>query len=110
MAKYLVKATYSAPSGVKGLLEDGGSERAAAVKALIESLGGKLEAFYFALGDVDAYTIIDVPDAATAVSLSLSVGASGLAATQLVALVTPEEVDAAVKKSPLYDAPGKADN
>jgi uncharacterized protein with GYD domain len=27
-----------------------------------KSVGGKVEAFYFALGDVDAYIILDLPD------------------------------------------------
>lgn len=110
MAKYLVKAKYSAPAGVRGLLEDGGSERVAAVKALIESVGGTLEAFYFALGEYDAYVIADVPDIESGVALSLTVSASGLAATETVTLITAEQVDAAVKKSPIYDAPGKFDN
>jgi uncharacterized protein with GYD domain len=29
---------------------------------MVESLGGKLETFYFAFGDMDVYTIVDVPD------------------------------------------------
>ncbi len=110
MAKYLVKAKYSAPAGVRGLLEDGGSERVAAVKALIESVGGTLEAFYFALGEYDAYVIADVPSLEAGTALSLTVSASGLAATETITLITPAQVDAAVKLSPVYDAPGKADN
>ena len=104
--KYLAKATYTAPDGVKGLLADGGSSRAKAVSQLAESVGGKLESFYFAFGDVDAFAIVDVPDSATAAAISLSVSATGLASVELVQLLTPEELDAAVKKTPNYDAPG----
>lgn len=110
MAKFLVKAKYTSPAGIKGLMEDGGSERVTAVEALAASLGGKMESFYFALGDVDAYVILDMPDTASTVAASLTVLASGLATTEVVALVTPAEMDAAVKMSPAYDAPGKADN
>ena len=110
MAKYLVKAKYTAPAGVKGLMEDGGTERVTSVKALAASLGGTMESFYFALGEVDAYVILEMPDTVSAVAASLTVMATGLAAVEIVALVTPEEIDAAVKMSPLYDAPGKADN
>lgn len=110
MAKFLFKAKYTAPAGVKGLIEDGGSERLNAVRELTESLGGKLEAFYFALGETDAYTIVELPDMAAAVAASLTVGASGLATVEIVQLVTAAELDAAVQKSPLYDAPGKSDN
>lgn len=110
MAKYLVKAKYSAPAGLRGLIEDGGSERVAAVKALVESVGGTLEAFYFALGEYDAYLIVDVPSVEAGTALALTVSASGLAATETVTLITAAQVDAAVKLSPIYDAPGKADN
>lgn len=106
MPKYLAKAKYTAPEGVKGLLADGGSVRVKAVTDLIESVGGKLESFYFAFGDVDAYLVLDVPDAVSGAALSLTVGASGLATVEVVQLLTPAELDAAVKKSPVYDAPG----
>ena len=104
MAKYLVKGKYTVPSGIGGLREDGGSARVAAATELIQSLGGKLEAFYFAYGDT---VLIDMPDAPSAVAASLAVGASGDVAVELVPLITPAEVDAAVKMSPKYDAPGK---
>ncbi len=110
MPKYLVKAKYTAPAGVRGLIEDGGSERVAAVRELIESVGGTLDTFYFSLGEVDAYLVVDMPDIASGVATALTVGASGLATVETIALITPEEIDAAVKKSPMYDAPGKADN
>ncbi len=106
MAKYLVKAKYTAPEGVKGLIADGGTGRANAITELMKSVGGTLDAFYFAFGETDVYAIIDAPDNATAAALSLTVGASGLATTQVTALLTPAELDAAVKKSPAYDAPG----
>ena len=106
MPKYLAKAKYTAPDGVRGLIADGGSGRVEAVKALVESVGGTVESFYFALGEIDAYVIVDVPDAASGISVSLAVNASGLATTETVALLTPEEMDAAAKLSPRYDAPG----
>lgn len=106
MPKYLAKAKYTAPDGVRGLIADGGSARVEAVKALVESVGGAVESFYFALGEVDAYVIVDVPDLASGISVTLAVNASGLATTEIVALLTPEEVDAAARLSPRYDAPG----
>ncbi len=106
MPKYLVKANYTPPEGVKGLIADGGTARVKAVNELLASLGGKVESFYFALGETDAYVIVDLPDVASGVAASLTVNASGLATSSVVALITPEEIDAAVKKSPLYDAPG----
>ena len=59
--KFLVKASYTA-DGARGLLKEGGTARREAVRKLVEGLGGKVEAFYYAYGDVDAYIITDLPD------------------------------------------------
>ena len=106
MAKYLIHASYTA-EGVKGLIKDGGSVRRAAAKAAIESLGGKLEAFYFAFGDSDVIAIFDAPDNVTMSALSLTVGSSGAVSTRTTVLLTPEEVDQVVKKTASYRPPGK---
>ena len=106
MPKYLLKVSYTA-EGARGLLKDGGTKRRAAAKTLIEGLGGKLEAMYFAFGENDAYAIYDAPDAASAAAGSLVVGASGAASTTTVVLLTPEEIDQAIAKQPKYTPPGK---
>ena len=106
MPKYLFQANYVG-EGVKGLLKEGGSSRRAAVEKAAQSLGGKLEAFYYAFGDTDAYVIVDLPDNATATALALTVNSSGVTVVKTTVLMTPEEVDAAVKKSPSYRAPGQ---
>ena len=62
MAKYMMKATNTV-EGTKGLLKDGGSARRAAVQKAVEGLGGRMECFYFTLGEPDAFAILDVPDA-----------------------------------------------
>jgi uncharacterized protein with GYD domain len=105
MAKFLIKANYIG-EGVKGLLKDGGTSRRAAVDKLLESVGGKVESFYYAFGDTDAYVIMDVPDNVTAAAVALTVGASGAVNLNTTVLMTPEEVDQATKKSPAYRAPG----
>jgi len=106
MTKYLFQSNYVG-EGVKGLLKEGGSSRRAAVEKAAQSMGGKLESFYFAFGDVDAHVIIDLPDNATAAAMALTVNASGGAVVKTTVLMTPEEVDSAVKKTPNYRAPGK---
>ena len=106
MAKYLVVATYTA-EGAKGVLKDGGTKRRAAAEAALKSVGGKLESFYFAFGDSDAYAVVDAPDNASVAAASLTIGASGAVRTKTVVLLTPEEVDQAVKKAPTYQAPGR---
>ena len=105
MAKYLIKSTYTT-EGTKGLLKEGGSGRRAAVAQMIQGLGGKLEVFYFAFGEPDVILIMDVPDASAAVAISLVVNSKGAARVSTTPLITPEEIDAACKKSVAYRAPG----
>jgi len=105
MAKFLAKAKYTA-EGVKGVMKEGGSARVAAVTKLIEGLGGKVEAFYFAYGDCDAYIITDLADEAAGLALSLAVNASGAVTLDMVPLITPQQMDAATKKTVGYRAPG----
>lgn len=105
MAKFLTRATYTA-DGVKGLMKEGASGRKAAVEKAISALGGKVEAFYFALGDTDVFVVVDAPDTTAAVALSMAVNASGAVRTSMTPLLTVEEMDAACKKSVGYRAPG----
>jgi uncharacterized protein with GYD domain len=105
MPKFMIKAAYN-PDGAKGLMKEGGTGRKAAVQKLIESLGGKLETFYFAYGEDDAFVIADFPDASAGVAVSLAVNASGAVRVTTIPLITPEEVDAACKKTVAYRAPG----
>jgi uncharacterized protein with GYD domain len=105
MPKMMVKASYSA-EGARGLVKEGGSGRRAAIKKLVESLGGTMEAFYFAYGEADAIVIVDVPDATDGLALSMAVNASGAVRLTSIPLITPEEMDAACRKSIAYRAPG----
>ena len=106
MAKYLLEANYVG-DGVKGLLKEGGTSRRAAAEKVVQSVGGKMEAFYFAFGAADVYVIVDVPDNASMTALALAINATGAVAVKTTVLLTPEEVDGAVKKSPSYRAPGQ---
>jgi uncharacterized protein with GYD domain len=105
MPKYLIQASYTL-EGVKGVQSAGGSSRRDAVAALAESAGGSMESFYFAFGDADVYTVVDLPDNETASAVALAVNAAGGAVIKTTVLVTPEEVDAAAKRSVEYRAPG----
>ena len=106
MAKYLVQVNYVG-EGVKGLLKDGGSKRRAVVEQLFKSMGGTIDAFYYAFGDTDLYIIGDFPDHATVSAAVLTVTATGTVTCKTTVLLTPEEIDAASKKTPSYSPPGK---
>jgi uncharacterized protein with GYD domain len=101
----MIKASYTS-EGTRGLLKEGGTGRRAAVQKLVEGLGGKIEAFYFAYGQDDAYVIVEIPDATKGLAISLAVNASGAVRIATIPLITPEEIDAASKMSVPYHAPG----
>lgn len=105
MPKFMIKASYNA-EGARGLMKEGGTARRAAVQKLAESLGGRIDSFYFAFGENDAYVVGDFPDAATVLAVSLAVNASGAVRVTTVPLIAPEDVDAAAKKNVAYRAPG----
>src|SRR5712691_10647456 len=106
MPKYLIQANYTA-DGAKGVLKEGGSKRRSAVQEMVQSLGGKVDAFYYAFGETDVYLIIDLPDAVSCTGLALTINSSGMVGIKTTVLVTPEEVDQAIKKSFRYRAPGQ---
>jgi uncharacterized protein with GYD domain len=106
MPKFLVQANYKA-DGLKGLLKEGGTGRRKAVEQMAASFGGRVEAFYFAFGDTDAFVVVDAPDNVTAAAVALAVNASGVVRATTTPLLTPEEVDQATKKSVKYRAPGQ---
>jgi uncharacterized protein with GYD domain len=105
MPKYLIEANYQGDA-MKGLLKDGGTGRRRAVDEMMASVGGKVESFYYAFGDTDAFVIVEAPDNVTAAAVALTVGASGAIKLKTTVLMTPDEVDQAAKKSPSYRAPG----
>jgi uncharacterized protein with GYD domain len=105
MPKYLVEARYTV-EGAKGLVREGGSGRRAAVAKTVESVGGKVEALYFAFGDVDVYIVVDVPDNVSAAAVSLAANQSGAIVSKTIVLLTPEEMDKSVQKAVSFRPPG----
>ncbi len=105
MPKYLFTGSYTA-EGAAGVLKEGGTGRRAATEKFVASVGGTVEAYYFAFGSDDFYLIADLPGNAAAAAGALTAAASGAIHTRTIVLITPEEVDAATKLSPTYRPPG----
>lgn len=105
MGRYLFEATYTA-AGAKGLAREGGSARREIVEKAIADLGGKIESFYYAFGDVDAYVIAELPDHETATAFALAVNQSGAASVKTVVLMSVKDVDKAAKRAVKYRPPG----
>jgi uncharacterized protein with GYD domain len=105
MPKFLLEASL-APQGVKGVRAEGGTARREAVKKALESVGGQLEAFYYAFGERDTYVLADLPDNESAAAMAIAVNSSGVVSVRTIALLTPEEVDAAANRSVDFRPPG----
>lgn len=105
MPKYLFEASYT-PEGVRGVKDAGAASRAKAVDEMATALGGRLESFHFAFGDVDAYVVVDLPDDEAAAAAAFTVGASPMTKVKTVKLLTLEEADAAIGRSVSYRPPG----
>jgi len=54
------------------------SDRAAAVRALLEPVGGKLISYDFMFGDDDGMVVFEVPDSHSAAAISLAVSSTGV--------------------------------
>src|SRR5687768_7875535 len=106
MAKYLLQVSYTA-EGAKGLQKDDGTKRRKAAQGLVENVGGKLEAFYFAFGEVDVVAIVDLPDSVSAAAAAVVLATSGAVSNKTTVLLTPEDMDQAVTKSASYTPPGR---
>ena len=106
MPKYLIRGSYT-PAGAAGVLKEGGTGRAAAAEALINSVGGTMESIYWAFGEDDFFVIADMPDAASVASASLTASASGALRLTSTQLMSVADLDEAVAKSPQYRPPGK---
>ena len=107
MFKYLLSGNYTV-EGTKGLIKDGGSSRKAAIEKMAAAVDGTLDFLYYGAGSPHYYCIFNVPNklAASAIGAAI-VGAGWVTITECVELLTPAEMDEAVKKVPAYRAPGQ---
>lgn len=75
MAHYLLQVSY-APEAWAALVRNP-QDRAEAVRAPIEKLGGKVERIWLAFGEDDVVGIIDMPDNVAAAAISIAFSAGG---------------------------------
>jgi uncharacterized protein with GYD domain len=105
LPKYLFEIKYTV-EGIRGVAGQGGTARVAAAKQAAESLGGKVEAFYFAFGESDVFVIIDLPDNQAAAALAVTATSSGTMTARTTVLITPEEMDGAARQEVAFRPPG----
>ena len=75
-------------------------DRRPLVRAALEAAGCTLKDYYFALGPADVVVIYEAPDAITAASVSMTLGATGTSSSvETIQLFTMEEAMAAMTKA-----------
>lgn len=97
MPKYITFFSYTG-AAAKALI-DKPTDRSAAVKTLVESLGGKLEAFYWMHGNFDGFLIANLPDGASVAALSAAVASTGAVNTLESHEIFDREAQAQIVKS-----------
>ncbi len=105
MPKFMFHGTYTA-AGAAGVLKDGGSGRLKAVEALAASVGGSVDAAYWAMGADDFYITAELPDNKAAAALSLNVAAAGAVHITTAELFSAADLDEIVGRRADYRAPG----
>jgi uncharacterized protein with GYD domain len=98
MPHFMVQASYG--TAAVGAMVKNPQDRAAAIRPMIEKMGGKLHGLWLTFGDYDIVAIAELPDAITAASLSMAIGASGaMSSYRTTPLLTMNEAVEAMKKA-----------
>src|SRR6516162_2594124 len=102
--RYLLRADLTA-EGLKNLRKQPPSALKAGVAKFVESVGGKLEFWFFDFGNTTAYSVIDYPDEIATATAQLSTNSAGFAHVTIRPLLSAEEMDQAVEKLPPIRVP-----
>ena len=98
MAYFLVQASYGAPA--VGAMVKSPQDRAAAIRPMMEKMGGKLHGMWLCFGEYNIVAIAEMPAAMSAAAFSMAVGASGaMSAYRTTPLLTMNEAVDAMKKA-----------
>ncbi len=107
MATYFMQGKYTA-EGLKGLIKEGGTARNEAVTKLVSSLGGSLRSLNFAATSPTWFVVADLPERGSAAAITATIVASGaVTVDQVFEILTPAQMDEAMKKMPTYRPPGR---
>ena len=98
MAQYMFQVSFTAEAWSKMVKEP--QNREAAIRPVIEKLGGKLAGYWFAFGESDAVVIAQFPDSVSAAAASLAATAGGaVKSLKTTVLMSVEDSMQAMKKA-----------
>ena len=107
MPLYLTRFSYTPETWAR--LKKNPEDRRNAAKNYIESVGGKLHGFWYALGEHDGYNLWEAPDNVSMAAVAIAISSGGaLSKFETTALLTVEETLEALKRvtSVGYRSPG----
>jgi uncharacterized protein with GYD domain len=107
MPLYLTRFSYTPETWAR--LIGNPEDRREAARSYIESVGGKLQGFWYAFGEHDGYTLWEAPDNVSMAAVALAItGGGALSSHQTTPLLTVEEtMDALLRAEQVgYRAPG----
>ncbi len=90
MALYLTKFSYMPETWARMTKKP--EDRREAARKYIESVGGKLHGFWYALGEYDGYNLWEAPDNVSMAAVAIAISAGGaLSKFETTPLLTVEE-------------------
>ena len=107
MPLYLTRFGYTPETWAR--LIGNPEDRRKAARSYIESVGGKLQGFWYAFGSHDGYTLWEAPDNVSMAAVALAIAGGGaLSSFETTVLLTVEEtLDALGKAKDIkYQPPG----
>jgi uncharacterized protein with GYD domain len=96
--KYFFSATFTV-DGMRNLQKQSATGFKAGVGKFFESVGGKLESWYFDYAEGAAYGFVDYPDELAAATAQATVNAAGFARVIYKPVLSAEDADKALAKS-----------
>jgi uncharacterized protein with GYD domain len=98
MPLYLSRFSYTAATWAR--LISNPEDRRKAAQAYIESVGGKLHGFWYALGTHDGYNLWEAPDNVSMAAVALAISGGGaLSSFETTVLMTVDETMDALRKA-----------
>jgi uncharacterized protein with GYD domain len=98
MPLYLTRFSYTPETWAR--LVENPEDRRKAAQEYIESVGGKLQGFWYAFGDRDGYTLWEAPDNVSMAAVAMAIaGGAALSSLETTVLLTVDETMDAMRKA-----------
>jgi uncharacterized protein with GYD domain len=110
MPRYLALFSYSAEAKAS-MIDQPTAEREPAVRAVLDAVGGRLEALYWMFGAHDGIAIVEAPDSVTMAGINAAVSSTGAIRSETHELFTAEDatriLEAARRARDHFTVPGR---